>query len=142
MPTQRIKTTTRFALASLAAAVLVTGALALPALAHDRGDKHGGGRGEGTHERGMHQGAFGHGPGRHMGFFEEFDTNADGKLTQEEVDAVRQERLKKFDANGDGRVSAEEFNERFAKMVRRMDRDGDGDLDADDRRERRGGGPR
>lgn len=53
------------------------------------------------------------GDGPHGGFaedlFETFDTNHDGKLTQVEIDQVRQDRFAAFDKNGDGKLSLEEY---------------------------------
>ncbi len=53
------------------------------------------------------------GGGQHGGFaeglFETFDTNHDGKLTQAEIDQVRQDRFAAFDKNGDGMLSLEEY---------------------------------
>lgn len=80
-----------------------------------------------------------HGRGHHGGFggarlFETFDANGDGKLTQAEVDEVRQSRLQEFDANGDGSLSLEEYQalwvdamrERMVDQFQAHDDDGNG----------------
>lgn len=74
--------------------------------------------------------------------FETLDTDADGKLTQAELDAHKAARFAKSDTNGDGMLSAEEMmnsakaNEgkrmqrRATKMIERMDADKDGMISA------------
>lgn len=66
--------------------------------------------------------------------FDAIDSNADGKLTQEELQADRLARLTAADADGDGALTATEFAAlhpaakagRMAKAFARMDADGDG----------------
>ena len=65
--------------------------------------------------------------------FETFDANADGNLTQAEVDQVRSDRLAKFDTSGDGQLTLEEYQalwldamrERLVDAFQRHDDDGD-----------------
>jgi Ca2+-binding EF-hand superfamily protein len=87
--------------------------------------------------------------GRHQGrghgfhgarLFESFDANGDGRITQTEVDEVRQGRLEEFDTNGDGSLSLEEYQALWMEAVReRMvdrfqahDDDGDGLVTAEE----------
>ena len=87
--------------------------------------------------------------GRHHGrghglhgarLFESFDANGDGRITQTEVDEVRQRRLEEFDTNGDGSLSLEEYQALWMEAVReRMvdrfqahDDDGDGLVTAEE----------
>jgi len=49
-----------------------------------------------------------HGPGG-AGLIKQFDTNGDGKLTQQEVDSARQDRLTEFDADKNGALSLAEY---------------------------------
>jgi Ca2+-binding EF-hand superfamily protein len=92
-----------------AAAALLAGAAVAPVLA------------QGWHGRG--------GPS----LFDTYDTNEDGKLTQAEVDAARQQQLTRFDRDGNGRLTLEEYQALWLDamrepMVRRFqahDRDGD-----------------
>ncbi len=65
--------------------------------------------------------------------FETFDANADGSLTQAEVDQVRSDRLATFDASGDGQLTLGEYQalwldamrERMVDAFQRHDDDGD-----------------
>jgi Ca2+-binding EF-hand superfamily protein len=78
-----------------------------------------------------------HNPGERM---EALDTNGDGDISREEVDAVRAERFAATDTDGDGLISAEEFSaaaearevqqraERHAAIFEHLDTDGDGTL--------------
>lgn len=72
--------------------------------------------------------------------FETLDANADGKVTQAEMDAHKTARFTKSDTNGDGKLSPEEMlatantkagarmERRVEKMIQRMDTDKDGML--------------
>ncbi len=63
-----------------------------------------------------------------------FDTDGDGIVTQEELNAVRAEELATYDANGDGVLSLEEFQalwlahlfEQMVDQFQALDADGDG----------------
>ena len=87
---------------------------------------------------GRHHGAGHHGGG--MRFFEQFDANEDGRLTQAEIDQVRQSRLAEFDQNGDGSLSLEEYQalwmdamrERMVDRFQAHDDDGDGMVTAEE----------
>ena len=109
--------------------LLATGALALGAgafagatLAGGWGRDHGWGHGGGT------------------GFFERFDANQDGRLTQAEVDEVRRSRLTEFDQNDDGSLTLEEYQalwldamrERMVDGFQAHDDDGDGMVTAEE----------
>ncbi len=89
--------------------LLTTGALALGVTAFAGASLADGSCG--WHRGGGHQGGFGggHSGGFGGGLFETFDTNHDGKLTQDEIDQVRQARFTEFDKNGDGQLSLEEY---------------------------------
>ena len=79
--------------------------------------------------------------------FERFDANADGQITQAEIDGAAETRFAEFDANGDGMVSEEEYTaeasqraaERAAERFASLDADGDGMLSRDVLEARRGG---
>jgi Ca2+-binding EF-hand superfamily protein len=107
-------------------------------------------RGRGHH--GYHNGYHGdharrghHGKMRHRirAFTERYDTNRDGRVMQEEIDANRTEWVREFDANNDGQLSLEEFQNlwlraRFERMVRefqRFDRNGDAQVTLEEYRE-------
>jgi Ca2+-binding EF-hand superfamily protein len=83
--------------------------------------------GWGRHGRG-HHGGFG------AGLFEAYDANGDSRLTQAEIDQVRQSRLSEFDRDGDGSLSLEEYQalwmdamrERMVDRFQGHDDDGDG----------------
>ncbi|MCI4646440.1 MAG: EF-hand domain-containing protein [Hyphomonadaceae bacterium] len=76
------------------------------------------------------------------GHFEKLDTDGDGTVTRDEVEAVRVEKFSAADSNGDGTISVEEFTaaaeareaerraERHARMFERLDKDSDGTLSA------------
>ena len=85
---------------------------------------------------------------RTRGFdFSQVDTNGDGLVTQDEIDAMGAARIAEIDADGDGRVTAEDLAavaaarvenaseqmaaraaERTTRMIERLDTDGDGAL--------------
>lgn len=64
---------------------------------------------------------------------ERFDTDKDGKLTQDELDAARKALLAKHDKDGDGKLTLAEFetlwldamNARMVRGFQRLDRNGD-----------------
>ena len=79
--------------------------------------------------RGQHQGFYGMqemGPGFHgrghgrqgMRFFQQFDANGDGQLTQEEIDTTRNQRMAEFDRDQDGTLSLEEFEALWLDFMR------------------------
>lgn len=81
--------------------------------------------------------------GRHFNF-EQVDTNADGKITQEELDAHRAAKFAEADTDGDGTLSSEELaasadakkaarkEKRLERMIERHDTNGDGKLSAEE----------
>jgi Ca2+-binding EF-hand superfamily protein len=101
--------------------LMTTGAVALGAAVLAGATLAGGGH----HGRGDHGGAW---------LFENFDANDDGRITQVEVEEVRQGQLEEFDANGDGSLSLEEYQalwldamrERMVDRFQAHDDDGDG----------------
>ena len=76
--------------------------------------------------------------------FEELDTNGDGLVTADELEALSAARFTEMDTNGDGVISAEEMlasmqekaQKRMSKgverMIEKLDEDGDGALSADE----------
>ena len=117
--------------------LLASGALGLGAAAF-AGASLAGGWG-GYHAWGHHE-AGGHHGGGAMRFFEQFDANQDGRLTQAEIDQVRQRRLAEFDQNGDGSLALEEYQalwldamrERMVDRFQAHDDDGDGLVTAEE----------
>jgi Ca2+-binding EF-hand superfamily protein len=103
--------------------LMTTGAVALGAAALAGATLAGGGH----HGRGHGGGAW---------LFESFDANGDGRLTQIEIDEVRQGRLQEFDADGNGSLSLEEYQalwmsamrERMVDRFQAHDDDGDGQV--------------
>lgn len=91
----------KLALMSVVAVVALSPAI----MAKEGGEKHG--------DKGGHKG------GSPEEWFKKADANADGKLTFEELKAVKadatEEKFKKMDANADGSVSLEEFTAAKAK---------------------------
>lgn len=96
------------------AAAILTGAAVAPVLAQP------------GHGRG--------GPG--MSLLETFDTNDDGRVTQEEIDTYRQQQISRFDRDQNSQLSIEEYQalwaeamrERMVRQFQRHDRDGDGQV--------------
>lgn len=82
---------------------LLTGAAVTPVMAR------------GWHDRGPGPG----GPGATR-MFERFDTNQDGRVTQEEVNNARRDQLTRFDRNGDGQLSLEEYQALWLDVMRPM----------------------
>jgi Ca2+-binding EF-hand superfamily protein len=147
-----MKTTTKLAVAfvALAGVAGATGA-AISAQAdgrwHDRGhaqmmqQAYGG-----HHMRGeRHGGRHGHygkrGGGRHMvRMMESFDSNEDGKLSQEEIDGARNARFGQFDGDGDQSLTLQEYEqlwldamrERMVDRFQQLDADGDAKVTAEE----------
>jgi hypothetical protein len=88
-------------------ALLATGIAAL-GLAATAGVSLAGGKWDG------HRGRGGFGPG----LFERLDANGDDKITQAEVDQVRQDRLAEFDTNSDGSLTLEEYQALWLSVMR------------------------
>jgi Ca2+-binding EF-hand superfamily protein len=71
-----------------------------------------------------------------MGLIDSFDTNKDGKVTQAEIDADREQRLKRFDRDGNGELTLEEYEalwldamrQRMVRQFQANDRDGNGSI--------------
>ena len=86
--------------------------------------------------KGDHRG----GPRGMMQYFEEIDSNADGKVTRDEIQAHFKARFDQADSNGDGKLSPEEMQaaaearraermaKRSARMLEKFDADKDGAL--------------
>ena len=114
--------------------LLTTGALALGAAALAGASLADGGWGR---HHGHHRGAG-------EGLFEAFDANQDGRLTQAEIDQVRQAKLTEFDRDGDGSLTLEEYQalwldamrERMVDRFQDHDDDGDGMVTAEEFGER------
>jgi Ca2+-binding EF-hand superfamily protein len=79
----------------------------------------------------------GHDRGKYwQNMFERYDTNKDGKVTQEEIDNNRQAWYAEFDLDKDGKLSLVEFEKLWLKARHRMmvrefqffDTDGDGNV--------------
>jgi Ca2+-binding EF-hand superfamily protein len=79
----------------------------------------------------------GHDRGKYwQNMFERYDTNKDGKITQEEIDNNRQAWYLEFDLDKDGKLSIAEFEKLWLKARHRMmvrefqffDADGDGNV--------------
>jgi Ca2+-binding EF-hand superfamily protein len=89
----------------------------------------------------------GHGGGRGMGgmgLIDGFDTDKDGKVTQAEIHAEREQRLKRFDRDANGELSLQEYEalwleavrEHMARQFQASDRDANGSITAVEFRER------
>lgn len=69
--------------------------------------------------------------------FADLDTNGDGSISQEELDAHKAARFAEMDTNGDGGLSAEELalnarKQRGQRMVSQLDSNGDGLIQIDE----------
>lgn len=83
--------------------------------------------------------------------FSELDSDGDGKITVEELQARQVARLAEADANSDGFLSAEELaaqmqgreaeraEKRIGRMIERLDSDGDGQLSLEEAQARNDG---
>jgi Ca2+-binding EF-hand superfamily protein len=139
---------TKIALA--ASALVLAGAAGLSSLAiADSRSSHGWGH-HGMGHKGMRHHGMGHKGMRHHGMghkgkgmhrmMERFDTNEDGKLTQEELDEARKKLLAAHDGDKDGKLSLAEFEklwlevkrQRMVRSFQRIDRDGDASITLDE----------
>ncbi|WP_415184029.1 EF-hand domain-containing protein [Phaeovulum sp.] len=129
------------------AAIVLTGtslAIAVPVFAQDAPPPAGMEAGPGA---GMGAGPMSDGPmmgGQRGAMFDfaKYDTDGDGKITQDEIRAVRAAEAAALDANGDGKISAEELvaqemagvqarvEARVKARIAAQDADGDGMLSA------------
>lgn len=62
--------------------------------------------------------AQGHGPHMMMPAFGDLDTDGDGKITREELEAKRLERIKAMDPDGDGFITLDEMKTRAGEQAR------------------------
>jgi Ca2+-binding EF-hand superfamily protein len=77
-----------------------------------------------------------HDRGEVHGLMKNFDTDGDGSVAQEEIDAVRLEQITKFDSSGDGSLDLSEYEalwldamrERMVDRFQAHDDDGDGSV--------------
>ena len=137
----------RFARIVLATTAIAGVGALVAATAQADGRSHGGGEGHGGyhHQDGGFAGPMGRGGhgmrGRGMmRMFENFDTNGDGALTQEEIDAFRAGRFAAFDGNGDKVLTLDEYQalwldavrERMVDRFQHLDADGDGKVTGDE----------
>lgn len=94
--------------------------------------------------------AMGRGGAAKLPDFATLDTDGNGQLTQEELQAAGAARFAATDTNGDGALSAEELAaaaqerqaNRVSGMIEKLDKNGDGLLQADEMPEPRRGGDR
>jgi len=134
---------TKIALA--AGALILAGAAGLSSMAtaDSRGSSGWGHHGK-SHHSGMHRGMghhFGmhHGKGGHR-MMERFDTNEDGKLTQQELDEARKKLVAAHDGDKDGKLTLAEFEklwlevkrQRMVRSFQRIDRDADASITVDE----------
>lgn len=118
---------------TIALIIATMGAATLPALADSHKQ-----RGDRDAHRGGHHGQMMRARGaKRMGqLMENFDTNEDGQLTQEEIDTARTAKLAEFDADGNGQLTLEEYQalwldamrERMVDRFQSHDDDGDGQV--------------
>jgi Ca2+-binding EF-hand superfamily protein len=137
--TENMKRATMILAGLGAVTVLTSGAFVGTALSDDDGKRvmRHEGRAEAHHaqfrpHRAAHFGRHGGRMGEQM--LELYDTNKDGKLTQDEIDKTRADRLAQFDADKDGTLNLQEYQalwldayrERMVDMFQGHDDDGDG----------------
>jgi Ca2+-binding EF-hand superfamily protein len=123
----RMQNKTKLALTALALSTLGLGTLASQAVP----DGGGWGRWHGHHGGGLRQ------------LMERYDTNKDGKISQQEIDDNRTEWLKRFDTDKNGSLSLKEFEALWleahrTEMVRefqRLDPNGDAQVTLDEYKE-------
>jgi len=73
-------------------------------------------------------------------FLQTFDSNNDGKVTQEEIDKVKSDLFAKYDSDGNGVLSLEEWQalrldrmkDRISQRFNRHDSNGDGAISLDE----------
>ncbi len=65
-------------------------------------------------------------------WFDRLDTNKDGVISHDEVNARQAERFAKIDADGDGMISPAEYNARAEAHFTRADTDGNGEITKDE----------
>ena len=91
-------------------------------------------------QKGWNHGFRGHGP---MGFeqmSERYDTNTDGRISQEEIDTTRTRWLSEFDGDKSGALALGEFqnlwlkarNQQMVREFQQFDRDGNGQVTLDE----------
>jgi len=68
---------------------------------------------------------------RSHGMLEKFDTNGDGKVTKEEIEAAQADLLARYDADNKGGLKLEEFEGVWLELTRERMVDRFQDLDAD-----------
>jgi len=139
-----MKTTTKIAVAFVALAGVAGAALSAQADSRWQGrdggpdgrpgammqQAHGGQSMHGGHHGKRHGG--GHTAGGHMfRMLESFDTNEDGKLSQEEIDQSRGERFGRFDGDADQALTLQEYEQLWLDAMREVMVDRFQDLDAD-----------
>lgn len=121
-----MQTKVKIALAAITLSTLGIGTLTTAALADREG--WGGGHGRG---------------GMMRGFMERYDTNKDGKVTQQEIDANRTEWFGKFDADKNGSLNLKEFEtlwleahrKQMVREFQRLDPNGDAGVTLDEYKE-------
>lgn len=147
-----MKTSTKFAVAFVALAGVAGAALSAQADSRWQGREAGpggqpghamqqahGGQ-HGYHHGGKSRGGKGHGGGHMLRMMESFDTNGDGKLSQEEIDQSRSERFGQFDGDGDQSLTLQEYErlwldamrEKMVDRFQHLDADGDAKVTAEE----------
>jgi hypothetical protein len=127
------------ALAAGAIAALGAAGFAQQSIAYDKHRGHGYHGGYGKHDSSNrhHRSYRGHGFNRMM---ERFDKDGNQELTQDELNAARQDLLAKHDGDTDGKLTLEEFQMLWLEFMRKkmvrsfqhLDADGDAVISADE----------